>query len=98
MSITIESFTLEDDSTIATAINITNLFVEYSFLNFEYGELETPSSQPKPQPGEPAIYNFKKGEHIKVCYKIFFLKSAVYIAEKYTLYIILCNLEVSYTL
>ena len=71
MSITIESFTLEDDSTIATATNITNLFVEYSFLNFEYGELETPSSQPKPQPGEPAIYNFKKGEHTKVATKYF---------------------------
>ena len=63
MNITIESFTLEDDSSIATSANITNLFVEYNFLNFEYGELETPSSQPKPLPGEPAIYNFKKGMH-----------------------------------
>ena len=61
MSITVESFTLGDDSAIAMATNITNLFVEHSFLNLN--ELETPSSQPKPQPGEPAIYNFKKGEH-----------------------------------
>ena len=78
MSITVESFILEDDSSIATASNITNLFVEYSFLNFEYGELETPSSQPKPLPGEPAIYNFKKGMYscivqLYVCYTVSFM-------------------------
>lgn len=64
MSITVESFTFEDDSSIATATTITNLFVEYSFLDFEYGELETPSSLPKPLPGESAIYNFKKGNYV----------------------------------
>ena len=51
------------------ATNVTNLFVEYNFLNFEYGELETPTSQPKPLPGEPAVYNYKKGEHTRTqCY------------------------------
>ena len=34
MSITVKSFTLEDDSFVAMDTNITNLFVEYSFLNF----------------------------------------------------------------
>ena len=61
MSITIESFTLEDDSAVAMATNVTDLFVEYSFLNYEYGELETPGSLPKPPPGEAAVYNFRKG-------------------------------------
>ena len=61
MSITVESFTLEDDSSIAMATNVTNLFVEYSFLNFEYGELETPTSLPKPPPREATLYNFRKG-------------------------------------
>ena len=61
MSITIESFTLKAGSFIAEAANVTDLFVEYSFLNFEYGELETPSSLPKPLPGESANYNFRKG-------------------------------------
>ena len=61
MSITVKSFTLEDDSSVAMDTNITNLFVEYSFLNFEYGELETPCSLPKPPPGEAAVYNFRKG-------------------------------------
>lgn len=66
MSITVESFTLEDDSSVAMATNITNLFVEYSFLNFEYGELETPTSLPKPLPGEAAVYSFRKGLYITI--------------------------------
>ena len=67
MSITIESFTLEDDSTVAMATNVTDLFVEYSFLNYEYGELETPGSLPKPPPGEAAVYNFRKGTSTEYC-------------------------------
>lgn len=62
MTIIIESFTLESDSTAETADSTRyNLFVEYQFLDFDFGELETPSSLPKPAPGETIVFNFEKG-------------------------------------
>lgn len=61
MSITVESFTLETDSSIESNTHVCNLFVEYQFLDFDYGELETPTSLPKPLPGETITFNFKKG-------------------------------------
>lgn len=61
ITITVESFTLETGSSIESNAQIRNLFVEYQFLDFDYGELETPSSLPKPCPGETITFNFKKG-------------------------------------
>ena len=61
MSITIESFTLETDSSMESDPHVCNLFVEYQFLDFDYGELETPTSLPKPTLGETITFNFKKG-------------------------------------
>ncbi len=66
MTITIESFTLEEDSSTTvlheTDSRVANVFVEYQFLNFDFGELETPSSLPKPAPGESIHFNFEKGK------------------------------------
>ena len=62
MAITVESFTLEADSPLVEGSGVCNLFVEYQFLDFDFGELETPTSLPKPAPGESIVFNFKKGE------------------------------------
>ena len=43
--------------------NINNIFVEYSFLDYDIDLLETPVSLPKPPPGQPAIFNFTTGSH-----------------------------------
>lgn len=61
MSITILSFTLESGCSLADDDTVKNVFVEYQFLNFDYGELETPSSLPKPLEGETVHFNFTKG-------------------------------------
>lgn len=61
MSITVKSFTLESGSSLAYNDSVKKVFVEYQFLNYDYGELETPSSLPKPKEGRDAHFNFKKG-------------------------------------
>ena len=66
VSITIESFTLETDSSMASNQHIKNFFIEYEFLDFDRGELET-SSAVKPPEGDSVIFNFKKGDDVIVC-------------------------------
>ena len=61
MSITVGSFKLKANSSVAKNNAIKNIFIEYQFLNFDYGELETPSSLPKPQEGQAVQFNFRKG-------------------------------------
>ncbi len=60
MSITIESFTLEAGCSLARNAGVTGMFVEYQFLNIDFGELET-NSLPKPKEGRDILFNFKKG-------------------------------------
>ena len=62
MSITVESFTLEADSSLIDDPTITQLFVEYQLLDYNYGDVETPSSLPRPSPGESIVFDFRKGE------------------------------------
>ena len=38
------------------------LFVEYRFLDVPPEQLESPHSLPLPEPGEPLVFNFRKGE------------------------------------
>ena len=40
--------------------NISNLYIEYSFLDVPQEDLETPFSLPKPNPGEKITFNFRK--------------------------------------
>ena len=61
MSITVESFTLEEGSSLARNPGITNIFVEYQFLDFDFGELET-KSLPKPKEGMDVHFSFKRGK------------------------------------
>ncbi|XP_019856890.1 PREDICTED: uncharacterized protein LOC109585319 [Amphimedon queenslandica] len=63
-SLTIISFTLEEDAAVLSDPNVNNIFVEYSFLDYDIDELETPISLPKPPPGQPAIFNFTTDFHI----------------------------------
>uniref|UniRef100_A0A1X7U1H0 RPGRIP1 C-terminal domain-containing protein n=2 Tax=Amphimedon queenslandica TaxID=400682 RepID=A0A1X7U1H0_AMPQE len=63
-SLTIISFTLEEDAAVLSDPNVNNIFVEYSFLDYDIDELETPVSLPKPPPGQPAIFNFTTDFHI----------------------------------
>ncbi|XP_044763781.1 uncharacterized protein LOC123320507 [Coccinella septempunctata] len=39
---------------------VEQIYVEYSFLNMEGPELESDVTLPKPQPNEPAVFDFKK--------------------------------------
>ena len=36
--------------------------MEYQFLDYDYGELETPSAAVSPEPGQPIVFNFRKGQ------------------------------------
>ena len=61
-SLTILSFTLEEESGVSTMTPpVTQIFVEYQFLDFDSSDLETPTSQALPLPGQTAIFNFTKG-------------------------------------
>lgn len=58
MSISIHTFTLEAGCSLAYNDSVKNIFIEYMFLNCDYGELETPSAK-KPQGGGTIHFNFK---------------------------------------
>lgn len=60
ISITIESFSVEPGSSLADDPTIAQLFVEYQFLSFNYGDLETVTVA-KPPPGQSAAFNLKTG-------------------------------------
>ena len=64
MSITVDSFTLESGCSLARNSSVKDIFVEYQFLNFDFGELET-KSVPKPKEGRDVFFNFKKGNKIR---------------------------------
>ena len=60
ISITIENFSVEPGSSLADDPTIAQLFVEYQFLSFNYGDLET-ITVAKPPPGQSAVFNLKTG-------------------------------------
>lgn len=70
MAITVESFTLETGSSMASNHGVKNIFIEYEFLDFDRGELET-SSALKPVESDYAVFNFRKGNAFRLeCDKV----------------------------
>lgn len=61
ISIIISSIEVKSGSSLAEDPTIVQLFVEYQFLNFNYGDLET-ISVPKPPLGQSAMLDFKTGD------------------------------------
>ena len=61
LSITIVSFTVEPGSSLTAREDISGYFVEFQLLDYDYGELETPSVLISPHSTQPAVFNFKKG-------------------------------------
>ena len=51
---------MEPGSSLADDPTITQLFVEYQFLTFNYGDLETVTVA-KPPPGQSVMFNLKTG-------------------------------------
>ena len=61
LSITIVSFTVEPGSSLTAREDISGYFVEFQLLDYDYGELETPSVLTSPHSTLPVVFNFKKG-------------------------------------
>ena len=76
---TVLSFTLEEASGVSS-INppVAQIFVEYQFLDFDSSELETPTSQPLPLPGQTAIFNFTKGIYCTVYCIVCYIDTCMY--------------------
>ena len=61
MSLCIEKFTIEPGSSLTTRDDISGYFVEFQLLDYDYGELETPSVFTTPHSTQPVVFNFKTG-------------------------------------
>ena len=70
MTVTISHLSLEPDTPIMDNDLIQRFYVEYRFLGIAPEETETPFSLPKPKPFQNLVYNFRKGELMKIEYLI----------------------------
>ncbi|RZC33937.1 hypothetical protein BDFB_011157 [Asbolus verrucosus] len=66
LSITIVKLTFLEGSAPLKNNAIQQIYTEYSFLNFEGPEMETPFSFPKPRANEEIVFDFKKTFSIDV--------------------------------
>jgi hypothetical protein len=60
LAISILSLIIHPESSVAQNPQISQLFVEYEFLNFDMNDLETPMSLCKPTNGQKIIFNFRQ--------------------------------------
>ena len=64
MSVCIERLSLEPASSLTARVaDISGYFVEFQVLDYDYGDLETPSVPVSPHSTHPVFFNFKKGSH-----------------------------------
>ena len=61
LSITVVSFTVESDCSLLTREDISGYFVEFQLLDYDYGELETPSVFTLPHSAHPVVFNHRTG-------------------------------------
>ena len=61
MSVSIERFSPEPACSLASQEDISGYFVEFQLLDYDYGELETPSVLVSTHPSLPVVFNFRKG-------------------------------------
>ena len=61
LSITVVSFTVQPGSSLVRRSDVSGYFVEFQLLDYDYGELETPSVYTSPHSTQPVVFNFKTG-------------------------------------
>jgi hypothetical protein len=67
VAVTINSLSLNEESSVMKDPDITQLYVEYQFLGFHGQHLETPTSVMKScPPGNHLLYNFKKCKYVQL--------------------------------
>jgi hypothetical protein len=65
MSVCIERLSLEPASSLTARVaDISGYFVEFQVLDYDYGDLETPSVPVSPHSTHPVFFNFKKEFHV----------------------------------
>ena len=74
MCVCIERLSLEPGSSLAARQeDILGYFVEFQLLDYEFGDLETPSVPTPPHPSpQPVLFNFMKGSYeTKVVFEMY---------------------------
>ena len=61
MRVSIERLSVEPGCPLAAREDISGYFVEFQLLDYDYGELETPSVLVSPHSSQPIFFNFTKG-------------------------------------